>query len=133
MRTVFLTLVALGVSAGVYAEPAIGLMIGQYNYCGHRYVPQPVAGSFVFFDDQPIRLRLSLGLRTESNEHTLRSVGGVQDAISATATFFSLPSEASSRGTATEIGLRVRGDVVTGLRTRKDPPPCLFSVARGIV
>jgi hypothetical protein len=87
-------------------------MIGQYNYCGHRYVSQPVAGGFVFFDDEPVRLRLALLLRTGSDEHTLRSVGGVQDAISATATFFSLPSEASSRGTATEVGLRVRGDVV---------------------
>ena len=112
MRTVFLTLVALGVPAGVYAEPTIGLMIGQHDYCGHRYVPKPVGGSFVFFDDQPIRLRLVLGLRIGNGEHTLKSVGGVQGAISATATFFPLPVEASPRGTTTEVGLRVRGDVV---------------------
>ena len=112
MRTVFLTLVALGISAGVYAEPSIGVLIGQHDYCGHRYVPVPVGGAFVFFADQPVRLRLFVGRRTGDGEHTLKSAGSVQGAISATATFFPLPVEASPRGTATEVGLRVRGDVV---------------------
>jgi hypothetical protein len=111
MRTILLAVIALGVSATVYAEPAVGLMIGQHNYCGHRYVPKPVAGSFVFFDDYPIYLRLWLATRTAGEGHRMRSLGGAQNAISAKATFFALPAGASSRGATVEVGLRVRGEV----------------------
>ena len=111
-RTALLTLFALSVSVTVCAQPAIGVMVGQQDYCGHRYVPKPAAGSFVFFDDQPLRMRLWLTLREASGEHRLRSVSSAQAAISATATFYALPAEPASGGTTKEVSLRMRGDII---------------------